>query len=36
MRVLVARDVGHVGTAAVMGKLAATYGQSLLTLEDSG
>jgi AraC family transcriptional regulator, regulatory protein of adaptative response / DNA-3-methyladenine glycosylase II len=36
VRVLVARDVGHVGTAAVMGKLAATYGQSLLTSEDSG
>ena len=29
VRVLMARDVGHGSTAAVMGKLAATYGQPL-------
>jgi len=36
VRVLVERDVGHGGTAAVMGKLAATYGQSLVASDDSG
>jgi 3-methyladenine DNA glycosylase/8-oxoguanine DNA glycosylase len=36
VRVLVARDVGHAGTAAVMGTLAATYGQPLVTAADSG
>lgn len=36
VRVLVERDVGHVGTAAVMGKLAATYGQPLVASDDSG
>ena len=34
VRVLVARDVGHLCTAAVMGKLAATYGQPLVASED--
>jgi 3-methyladenine DNA glycosylase/8-oxoguanine DNA glycosylase len=36
VRVLVARDVGAVGAAAVMGKLAATYGQSLVAAADHG
>ena len=36
MRVLVARDIGPVGTAAVMGKLAATYGQPLAAAADNG
>lgn len=36
VRVLVARDVGHLCTAAVMGKLAATYGQPLVASEDRG
>jgi AlkA N-terminal domain len=36
VRVLVERDVGHGGTAAVMGKLTATYGQPLVASDDSG
>lgn len=36
VRILVARDVGHVGTAAVMGTLAAMYGQPLVTADDRG
>jgi AraC family transcriptional regulator, regulatory protein of adaptative response / DNA-3-methyladenine glycosylase II len=36
VRDLVERDVGHVGTAAVMGRLAATYGQPLVASDDSG
>jgi 3-methyladenine DNA glycosylase/8-oxoguanine DNA glycosylase len=36
VRVLVERDVGHVGTTAVMGKLAATYGQPLVASDDNG
>jgi 3-methyladenine DNA glycosylase/8-oxoguanine DNA glycosylase len=36
VRVLVARDVGRAGTAAVMGTLAATYGQPLAASADHG
>jgi 3-methyladenine DNA glycosylase/8-oxoguanine DNA glycosylase len=36
VRVLVARDVGHVSTAVVMGQLAAMYGQPLVTADDCG
>jgi len=36
VRILVERDVGHGGTAAVMGKLATTYGHPLVVSNDSG
>jgi AraC family transcriptional regulator of adaptative response / DNA-3-methyladenine glycosylase II len=36
VRTLVARDVGDVSTAAVMGKLAATHGQPLVPSDDHG
>jgi AraC family transcriptional regulator, regulatory protein of adaptative response / DNA-3-methyladenine glycosylase II len=36
IRVLVTRDVGHVGAAAMMGKLATMYGQPLVTSDNSG
>lgn len=36
VRVLVARDIGYLCTAAVMGTLAVTYGQPLVASADRG